>query len=74
MRISGNVLLLLGNAALGVVLLIAQPRDASGDSGPRTGCCRFDTMLNGVCCVDCCAIPSGCTSSAACPRKIRAPF
>jgi hypothetical protein len=74
MRISGRVLLLLGNAALGVVLLIAQPRDLSGHSGPRTGCCRFDTMDNGVCCVDCCAVLDGCRSSAACPRKIRAPF
>jgi len=67
MKISARVLLLLGNAALGVVLLTAQPRDADA-SWQKTGCCKHDTSGNGVCCRDCCTMSDGCTSSSACPR------
>jgi hypothetical protein len=71
MKSSARVLLLMGNAALGVVLLTARPRDAAGEQWPRTGCCRFDTSGNGVCCIDCCTAYNGCTSSSACPKKER---
>lgn len=69
MKISAKVLLLLGNAALGVVLLTARPRDAAGEQQwPKTGCCKHDTSGNGVCCVDCCTAVGGCTSSSACSK------
>jgi hypothetical protein len=69
MRISAKLLLLLGNAALGVVLLSSHPREAAGDVWPKTGCCRYDTSGNGVCCIDCCPAADGCKSSAACPKR-----
>jgi hypothetical protein len=68
MRFSAKVLLLVGNAALGVVLLTARPRDAAGEVWPKTGCCKHDTAGNGVCCVDCCTAYGGCTSSSACSK------
>lgn len=71
MKIRSKVLLVLGNAALGVVLLVTQPRGVSGQTGSKTGCCKFDMAGNGVCCVDCCTGVGGCTSSAACPKKPR---
>ena len=72
MRFSAKVLLLVGNAALGVMLLAARPREAAGEQqGPRTGCCKHDTAGNGVCCADCCTAVNGCTSSAACPKQVK---
>ena len=68
MRISAKVLLLLGNAALGCLLLAAQPRNAEA-TWQKQGCCKHDTSGNGVCCRDCCeVIYESCTSSTACPR------
>ncbi len=69
MKFSAKVLLLVGNAALGVVLLTAWPRDAVSEQWPRTGCCKHDTAGNGVCCVNCCTAVNGCTSSSACPKS-----
>jgi len=71
MKFSAKVLLLVGNAALGVVLLTAPPRDAVGQPSPKTGCCKHDMAGNGVCCIDCCTTNNGCTSSSACPKKPR---
>lgn len=68
MKINARVLLLVGNAALGFLLLAAQPRNVDA-SWQKLGCCKHDTSGQGVCCRDCCeVINDACTSSSACPR------
>lgn len=67
MRISAKVLLLLGNAALGLMLLTVGPPAAAAEPWPN-GCCKHDTSGNGVCCIDCCTSIRGCISSSACPK------